>query len=38
MTGQHKKIFSLAVMATKIFFANALKTTFIINLIQDDLP
>ena len=32
-----QKIFSLAISATKIFFANTLQTTFSINPIQDEL-
>lgn len=32
-----KKIFSLALEATKIFFANAPQTSFLINLFQDEL-
>jgi hypothetical protein len=37
LMAQCKKIFSLAVAATKIFFANTHQKTFLINLIQDDL-
>ena len=35
--GRLKKISSLAVVATKIFFATAQQKSFLINLIQDDL-
>ncbi len=37
LIGQRKKIFSLAVVATKIFFANTQRKSFLINLIQDEL-
>ena len=37
VTGRRKKISSLAMAATKIFFATARQKTLLINLIQDDL-
>jgi hypothetical protein len=37
LIGQRKKIFSLALVAMQIFFANALRKSFLLNRIQDDL-
>ena len=37
LMSQAQKIFSLAVVATKIFFANTQRKSFLINLIQDEL-
>ncbi len=37
MTGQHKKIFAIAMEATTNIFASAPANNFVINLIQDDL-